>query len=47
VPEPAPGNGFGLTAMRTRAEQAGGVLAVEAAPLAGVTVRLVLPAGAS
>lgn len=46
APDPAPGNGFGLAAMRSRAEQAGGLLAVEAAPQAGVTVRLVLPAGA-
>lgn len=41
---PGSGVGFGLTAMRSRAEQAGGTLTVDTRPSEGVTVRLTLPA---
>jgi signal transduction histidine kinase len=40
----APAAGFGLAGMRARAVQAGGTLAVRAAPGQGATVRVTLPA---
>ena len=46
-PGAASGAGFGLTAMRSRAQVVGARLSVAAQPSAGVTVRLLLPADLS
>jgi signal transduction histidine kinase len=41
--EPGPGGGFGLTAMRQRAEGVAGTLAIESEPGAGTTISVSLP----